>query len=150
MSIYRRTDRVPVRDFPSGEDALPPLAPPVAPPGAPPVAPQAPEADWTKRRTAEPANGLLKPTFTWASTLPLDVQPRALLFKFPRIANLIAALWQDPNSLRRYVDDLLVDKRGSRQGFPLDVLRELFRLRAHYDELHPASARPWESAGKLE
>lgn len=138
MSIYRRTDRVPANDFPSAEDVRSPVAAPE------------PDSDWTKRRTTEPANGLLRPTFNWASTLPLDVQPRALLYKFPRIANLIAALWQDPNSLRRYVDDLLVDKRGSRQGFPLDVLRELFRLRAYYDDVHPANVLPWESAGKQE
>ena len=70
--------------------------------------------------------------------------------KFPRIANLLAALWQDPNSLRRYVDDLLVDKRGNRQGFPVDVLRELFALRAYYDEMHPRSSRPWEVMNKDE
>ena len=52
----------------------------------------------------------------------------------------MAVLWQDPNSLRRYIDDLLVDKRGNRQGFPLDVLRELFALRAYYDELHPQTS----------
>ncbi len=80
----------------------------------------------------------------WASTLPPDARPSALLAKFPRIANLIAVLWQDPNSLRRYVDDLLVDKRGNRQGFPLDVLRELFALRAYYDEVNPQTSRPWE------
>ncbi len=85
----------------------------------------------------EPANGLLRPTMNWASTLPADARPNALLAKFPRIANLIAVLWQDPNSLRRYIDDLLVDKRGNRQGFPLDVLRELFALRAYYDEVNP-------------
>ena len=105
-------------------------------------------AEWTKRRMSEPANGLLKPTFAWAATLPIEIQPRSLLFKFPRIANLVAAMWQDPNSLRRYVDDLLVDKRGNRQGFPLDVLRELFRLRAYYDELHPDSNLPWEAVIK--
>jgi hypothetical protein len=107
-------------------------------------------AEWTKRRMSEPANGLLKPTFAWAATLPTDIQPRTLLYRFPRIANLIAAMWQDSNSLRRYVDDLLVDKRGNRQGFPVDVLRELFQLRAYYDEVHPDSALPWEVMGKKE
>jgi len=108
------------------------------------------DSNWTKRRMSEPANGLLKPTFAWASSLPQDVQPRTLLYKFPRIANLIAAMWQDPNSIRRYVDDLLVDKRGSRQGFPVEVLRELFQLRAYYDEMHPDSSLPWEATGKKE
>ena len=132
MSIYRRTDRVPLSD--SGVEAD--------------IRPTGPTSringDWTKRRLSEPANGLLKPTVLWVGALPDEVQPRALMQKFPRIANLVAVLWQDPNSLRRYVDDLLVDKRGNRQGFSIDVLRELFRLRAHYEELHPQTARPWE------
>jgi hypothetical protein len=136
MSIYRRTDRVPRSDLEIETDTRPAQ-----------TAPE-PEAEWTRRRMSEPANGLLKPTFAWAATLPLEVQPRALLFRFPRIANLIAAMWQDPNSLRRYVDDLLVDKRGNRQGFPLEVLRELFRLRAYYDELNPGNALPWEAVNK--
>ena len=133
MSIYRRTERFSANDDRVDEGPCPAGAPP------------APDADWTKRRKTEPVNGLLKPTFNWASTLPVEVQPRALLYKFPRIANLLAAMWPDPNSFRRYIDDLLADKRGNRQGFPVDVLRELFELRAYYDELYPATARPWES-----
>jgi len=113
----------------------------------PAVAPEH-AADWTKRRTTEPANGLLKPTFTWASTLPIEIQPRSLLYKFPRIANLLAAMWPDPTSLRRYIDDLLVDKRGNRQGFPVEVLRELFELRAYYDEQYPDRSMPWEAMNK--
>ena len=135
MSIYRRTDRVPVNDL---EVVTAPR----------PVAHSGNDSDWAKRRMSEPANGLLKPTFAWASKLPQDIQPRTLLYRFPRIANLIAAMWHDSNSLRRYVDDLLVDKRGTRQGFPVEVLRELFQLRAHYDEMHPDSSPPWEATGK--
>ena len=95
-------------------------------------------------RKSEPANGLLKSTFAWASTLPIEVQPRSLLYKFPRIANLLAAMWPDPNSFRRYMDDLLVDKRGNRQGFPVDVLKELFELRAYYDEHFLDNSHPWQ------
>ena len=140
MSIYRRTDRVPLNDFSVETNPRPAAEGP----------PSRIDADWTKRRLSEPANGLLKPTLVWVSALPVETQPRALMHKFPRIANLVAVLWQDPNSLRRYVDDLLVDKRGHRQGFPLDVLRELFRLRAYYDDLHPESSRPWEVMNKDE
>jgi hypothetical protein len=131
MSIYRRTDRIPLRGF--EVDTV----------SRPPSAEQASEVDCAKPRLSEPANGLLKTTFAWAATLPVHVQPRALMCQFPRIANLIAAMWADANSLRRYVDDLLVDKRGNRQGFPVDVLRELFALRAHYDEIRPEKTRPW-------
>lgn len=133
MSIYRRTER-----FAPSDDRVDQEPRPAG-------APAAPAAEWTNRRKSEPSNGLLKPTFAWASTLPVEVQPRSLLYKFPRIANLLAAMWPDPNSFRRYIDDLLVDKRGNRQGFPVDVLRELFELRAHYDELYPDISRPWES-----
>ena len=133
MSIYRRTER-----FAPSDDRVEQESRPAG-------APTAPAADWESRRKTEPTNGLLKPTFAWASTLPIEVQPRSLLYKFPRIANLLAAMWPDPNSFRRYIDDLLVDKRGNRQGFPVDVLRELFELRAHYDELYPNMSRPWES-----
>jgi len=137
MSIYRRTERFSPTDDHVDQAPCPTDAP----------AGQAEQAsvDWTQRRKTEPSNGLLKPTFAWASTLPVEVQPRSLLYKFPRIANLMAAMWPDPNSFRRYMDDLLVDKRGNRQGFPVDVLRELFELRAYYDELHPDISRLWES-----
>ena len=116
------------------------------PPGTAPTASE----DWTKRRASEPASGLLRPTAVWASGLPAEVQPTALLAKFPRVANLVAVLWRDPDSLRRYVDDLLVDKRGNRQGFPLDLLREIFELRAYFDELHPPTLHPWEVMNKDE
>ncbi len=133
MSIYSRTER-----FAPSDDRVDQEPRPAG-------APTAPAGDWTNRRKTEPSNGLLKPTFAWASTLPVEVQPRSLLYKFPRIANLLAAMWPDPNSFRRYIDDLLVDKRGNRQGFPVDVLRELFELRAHYDELYPDTSRLWET-----
>ena len=132
MSIYRRTDRIPLSGFEIDRDVQPTATVAVA------------DTESTKRRVSEPANGLLKPTFAWAATLPVEIQPRALMYKFPRIANLMAAMWQDANSLRRYVDDLLVDKRGNRQGFPVDVLRELFALRAYYDEIHPDRSGPWK------
>ena len=138
MSIYRRTDRVPLNDLAIGTGQRPPGPMPLV------------SEDWSKRRAAEPASGLLRPTAAWASGLPAEVQPKALLGKFPRIANLVAVLWKDPDSLRRYVDDLLVDKRGNRQGFPLDVLREIFELRAYFDTLHPPTLQPWDVMNKDE
>jgi hypothetical protein len=132
MSIYRRTDRVPLNDMA------------VEVPTRTVEVQSQNDAFWQAKRSGQPANGLLRPTVNWASALPDETRPIALLTKFPRIANLVAVLWQDPNSLRRYMDDLLVDKRGNRQGFPLDVLRELFTLRAYFDQVHPETSRPWE------
>jgi hypothetical protein len=138
MSIYRRTDRVPLSDLAVGTGQRPFGAVPTA------------GEDWVKRRASQPASGLLRPTVAWAAGLPAEVQPAALMAKFPRVANLIAVLWKDADSLRRYVDDLLVDKRGNRQGFPLDVLREIFELRAYFDTLHPPTLRPWDVMNKDE
>lgn len=138
MSIYRRTDRVPLNDLAiSGEQR---------PSGVRTSA----NEDWTKRRASDPANGLLKPTLSWAYALPAGRHPTALITKYPRIANLLAVLWRDPVSLRGYIDDLLVDKRGHRQGFPLDVLQDIFDLRTLYDDLHPPNLRPWEVMNKDE
>ena len=136
MSIYRRTDRVPPNDLAIGVGQKPLGVPPSA------------NEDWTKRRASQPASGLLRPTIAWASALPAEVQPTTLMAEYPRVANLVAVLWKDPESLRRYVDDLLVDRRGNRQGFPVDVLREIFALRDYYDELHPPTLRPWEVMNK--
>jgi hypothetical protein len=147
MSIYRRTERFVPIDARVDDDVCAPAAPAGAKSGgalaATPSA--AEEEDWAKRRKSQPANGLLKPTFAWASTLPVEAQPRSLMYKFPRIANLLAAMWPDPSSFRRYMDDLLVDKRGNRQGFPVDVLKELFELRAYYEELHPDASMWWDT-----
>ena len=118
MSIYRRTDRVPLND--------------VAVHGG--AARRRPSSRKTTRtgakRRACGAGQRPPPAHDQLGVEPASATsvPNALLAKFPRIANLLAVLWEDPNSLRRYLDDLLVDKRGNRQGFPLDILRELFAL----------------------
>ena len=82
-------------------------------------------------RKAEPANVLLPATRRWADELPDGMKPQALLRCFPRIANRLANARSDPSACRLIFDDLLVDRRPGRQGFPPDVLQDLLRLRAH-------------------
>jgi hypothetical protein len=48
---------------------------------------------------------------------------------YPRIANRIASAWRDSEAARASLDDLLIDRRGGRQGFPPFVLAELLHLR---------------------
>ena len=67
----------------------------------------------------------------WSAALPTTVRPDALIERFPRIANLLALQWSDANARAAYFDELLVDRRGHRQGFPPPVLDELLRLRNH-------------------
>ena len=76
-------------------------------------------------RKARPAETLLPVATRWLATLPFDCYPLALAKKFPRIANALATFWTRPDALTSYLGELLVDRRGGRKGFPLDVLDEL-------------------------
>jgi hypothetical protein len=93
--------------------------------------------DWTARRKAQPHDEPLPVTFKWIARLPRRIWPTALLRHFPRIANLVAAYWDHPVAMHAYFDELLVDRRGDRQGFPSAVLTDVLRLRLHYEALHP-------------
>ncbi len=64
--------------------------------------------------------------------LPDDLRPYTLARSFPRIVNKMAELWRRPAQLDAYFDELLVDERGGRQGFPLTVLFEITALKDHY------------------
>ncbi|MEK6593279.1 MAG: ankyrin repeat domain-containing protein [Pseudomonadota bacterium] len=60
--------------------------------------------------------------------------PHSLESKFKRILDKIAELWGTP-MLDEYFEDLLIDKRGDRQGFPADVMRDLFFLHGLHERL---------------
>ncbi|HEY2968508.1 MAG TPA: hypothetical protein VGK75_09080 [Casimicrobiaceae bacterium] len=99
-------------------------------------------------RKATPAIEPLPRTLEWSASLPLDVQPTALLHHYGRIANVIAAIWRDPKSLQSYMDCLFTDDRGDRQGFPADVLHELLALREYYDSLDAENRSTWTAVPK--
>jgi len=133
MSIYRKFEREPSNDVhakPVKRDA--------ATPGPPPVA----------QRRGHPSDEPLPMTVTWAARLPAHVRPKVLLRTFGRIANALAANWTDPAVFRPYIDDLFVDRRGNRKGFPPEVMEELFALRAYYEEAHPSTSKRWDLANK--
>ena len=76
--------------------------------------------------------------------LPAAVRPVVLARKFPRIANSIAELWRRVARCEEYLDTLVVDLRGDRTGFPLEVAQELAALRGYYAELHPQNRSAWD------
>ena len=100
------------------------------------------------RRRAMPIDAPLPRTFKWVAKLPREIQPIEVLRSFPRIANLLASAWKEPDSMHACLGELLVDRRGSRKGFPPKVLAELRALRSYYEHLHPASAVSPEDPGK--
>lgn len=59
--------------------------------------------------------------------VPADKVRCAIEERFPHIARELCALWET-DRIELYLDDLLLDTRGGRQGFPVDVLDELMFL----------------------
>jgi hypothetical protein len=104
--------------------------------------------DMVRRRRQTPVGDPLPMTFKWVAKLPRSVQPLTLLRQYPRIANMMAGMWQDPPSYRAYVHDLLTDRRGNRKGFPQEIVQELVRLRVHYENLHPAMLDVYKDVDK--
>ncbi len=92
------------------------------------------------RRALQPLNQQLPSTARWATSLPDEVQPLALLQSLPRIANTIAHLWHDDAALRAYLDELLVDQRGGRRGFPPEIQNELLILREYCEGRFPGAS----------
>ena len=96
--------------------------------------------DWSQIRRARPVEGLLPMSEKWLAGLPPDIRPVALATQFPRIVNLIALQWNDRKRCPEYFDDLSVDRRGGRQGFPADVRRELSTLLDYWYSRDPTAA----------
>ena len=65
--------------------------------------------------------------------------------RFPRVLNRLAAVWSQPALAERYFVELLLDSRGSRLGFPPDVLSELLALRScNALRISPGNIDPWQ------
>jgi hypothetical protein len=96
--------------------------------------PAIPEKNWSNARhsTGEEQVRVTKEVMAWLSDLPPDVRPRALAIHYPRIFNKIAELWGKPLQCEKYLDELLMDERGTRKGFPPDVAAELTVLKTHF------------------
>ena len=72
---------------------------------------------------------LSAPAVAYLSALVGSDYPKELVDTFPRIVNAIVALRGDPVELRTYMNSLLRDLRGGRQGFPLGVLMDIQALK---------------------
>lgn len=81
---------------------------------------------------------LLPQTAQWLQSLPEQARPTKCAEHYPRIANRLCKLWPSPLFLKDYLQDLVLDKRGGRQGFPHGITHELEALRRHYELLHPS------------
>ncbi|MGH8864974.1 MAG: hypothetical protein ACREVZ_10095, partial [Burkholderiales bacterium] len=68
---------------------------------------------------------------------------------FPRIHQTLLALWGTGPG-ETYLDGLIMDDRGNRQGFPPDVLRALLVLqRVHFQTFGTfQKINPWDFGSK--
>ena len=68
-----------------------------------------------------------------------------LSLRFPDVLNRIANVWGSSARAERCFDDLLLDSRGTRQGFPQSVIGEIASLRHYYlSHVFPKQIDPWE------
>jgi len=75
-----------------------------------------------------------------------SVRPKVLAAVFPRIVNRVAKLWKMPREMDRYFDELLTDTRGTRKGFPLNILMELTTLKDYYQaKVFPTRHDAWDA-----
>ena len=65
----------------------------------------------------------------WLLGLPEGVRPQQLGSRFPRIANALAEVWDDPQERQVSLDKLMGDGRRGRKGFPPEVQQEIAALR---------------------
>ncbi|MGH8587552.1 MAG: hypothetical protein ACREWE_15670 [Gammaproteobacteria bacterium] len=75
------------------------------------------------------------------------IRPHELPGRFPWIMNQIAHLWRRPVQLDRYFEELLIDRRDGRHGFPFAVVLELNTLKDyHQSEVYPKKDRIWQKS----
>jgi hypothetical protein len=99
------------------------------------VLPRPQPATATARRPPRASDNALNGTARhWLRKLPERRRPLRLCEHYPRVANRIAFCWPEPAMSRQILEDLLVDKRGNRRGFPSSVQRELRRLAEYNDQ----------------
>ncbi|HUN90678.1 MAG TPA: hypothetical protein VMU33_01370 [Burkholderiaceae bacterium] len=121
----------------------------------PPPAPRGQDA-WTRRRlpVSSLENTLHLATRMWLVRLPRNHMPTRLAQFYPRVANRLARLWNSPPACIDYFDDLRIDRRGGRRGFPREVQQEIAALYGHYRDRYltylrhrdePPSATIWEN-----
>lgn len=70
-------------------------------------------------------------TLVWLKGLPDRIRPLKCAQHYPRVLNKLAALWSLDERCIDFLDELLTDRRGERQGFGYGIPGELRLLRMH-------------------
>lgn len=100
--------------------------------------------NWDEKRSQTPTEPLNDETNAWMAELPESVRPMQLALRYARLANRLCKAWSEPAKFDRLLDDLMIDRRGTRKGFPLQVATELATLRDHFYKVHHYGKSAWE------
>ena len=76
-----------------------------------------------------------------------QLYPHNLERQFPRVLGRIVAAWESPEDVSALLTELLIDRRGNRQGFPPEVAREIFQLSVFNENRSSTPSAPddvWE------
>jgi hypothetical protein len=93
-----------------------------------------------QRQPASPYDrSLNRSAVTWLHDLPTSVRPREAPVRFPRILNRLARFWDTPAMIETVFDELLVDRRVGRKGFPPEILAEIRALYVFHKSRLPQS-----------
>jgi hypothetical protein len=105
-----------------------------------------PDESHAKQRRAQQQNNELTPaTREWLQTLPVTVRPESLAIRYGRVLNALRLCWGTPETCLDYFEDLLIDRRGDRLGFPADVVIEIAVLKDYYESaVHGTPQTVWE------
>jgi hypothetical protein len=102
-------------------------------------------ADFTARRRSGGAEALAPAAVQWLASLPSNVRPKLLPIESARIANAFARKWANVDICLAYFDDLLIDRRGNRRGFPIGIILEIAALKDYFESvLHRSPQTVWD------
>jgi hypothetical protein len=86
-----------------------------------------------------------------------DKFPSGLAERYPRLLQQILSKWDAPTEMVSYLNELVVDQRGNRQGFPSEILQEILfistlfeRWRSERKRKAPADVLASLGVGKLD
>jgi hypothetical protein len=104
------------------------------------------DSEWARIRAPERTRdeALSPKAQLWLGWLPEDVRPHALAARYPRIANQLAACWRDVGLTEYLLGELMIDRRGDRQGFPADIADEIERVYALHSLRTDVADKPAE------
>ena len=111
------------------------------------------EVDWARVRSPVRPQDLALSSMAqaWLASFRPNEQPSALCQSYPRIANRLALCWGDLSLAALVLDQLIMDKRSGRAGYPPEVTKDLLKLRILRpmpvaDVIGFKTTSPWDDA----